>query len=185
MRGERFAAHIRLRHASVVLVWLYFVLFAVTCNGQTSSDTSGQELTAPDGVVIVYEVPVTLNITSQSHTSLSFTVHFTRPVRNLDFTGSRFLLVGCVFQGPLTTVSEGLIFAGTVIITDNVVSVQLDRFAATDANGNLNQASNTLSVSFTTGHNAGDGLVVNGDLVPWGGTACLMAGDRVLQNGVE
>jgi hypothetical protein len=180
MRCERLAplVHHPWLYEYVGILCLGLLIFIVPCDSQQS----GQELTGSGSVVVRYENPVTLNITAQSYTSMAFTINFERAVTNFNLDGNRFALVGCAWQGLITAVSPS-VYSGSVVFTDNLVHVGLLRFAATDGNGNTNLASNTLSLTFADGHNAGEGIVVNGDLVPWEGTICIMPADRGIKSG--
>jgi len=52
-------------------------------------------------------------------------------------------------------------------------------------NAYASQASNVLSLDFNQGHHPGEGIVVNGELIPWFGTWCVHPADMVRRDNTS
>lgn len=72
-----------------------------------------------------------------------------------------------------------------VWFTNNTIRLQLPRQATYDMNAYGSQASNVLALDFDKGHNAGEGIVVNGELIPWFGTWCVHPADMVRRDNTS
>jgi hypothetical protein len=72
-----------------------------------------------------------------------------------------------------------------VWFTNNTIRLRLPRQATYDLNAYASEASNVLALHFDKGHNPGEGIVVNGELIPWFGTWCVHPADMVRRDNTS